>query len=188
MTQCSPLSISSLDITGFTPTFRHGRCQISSTPLPSITISGHLVNNLYIIESAATAVPATTTPDTPSPSSSKKRKRHGEPPTIKQLSPSEIKMWHRRLAHTNTTVLQKLLGLESTPTSSSSFSNVHDICDVYIQPKDKDRPLQITRPTFKAHYYYIIFVCDCTKWTEIFLLPDTKSKLWPQPSLHSKNQ
>ena len=98
----SLLSISSLDNTGFISTFGHGRCQISSTSLPSITISGHLVNNLYVIEPVATAVPAAIA--TPS----KKRKKRGEPPTIKrQLSPSEIKMWHCRLAHANPTVLQK---------------------------------------------------------------------------------
>ena len=104
-------------------------------------------------------------------------------------------MWHRRLAHANPIVLQKLLG--SAPTSTSTFSNGHDMCDVCIQAKHKDRPLRITvkrttqpfelihsdvcgpfkHPTLGVYRYYIIFVCDCTRWTEIFLLPGTKSEL-----------
>ena len=194
----SLLSISSLETASFTSTFGNGRCLIPS-PSSNITTSGHLAqaNNLYIIEMAATAAPASTT-TTHTLQVTRKRKRHGELPTVKrQLSPPAIKMWHHRLAHANPTVLRTLLGIQiSTRTTGTAFSNGHDICDICIQAKHKDRPLRIavkrtTQPfelihsdvcgPFKhsalgTYRYYIIFVCDYTRWAEIFLLPGTKSE------------
>ena len=67
----SLLSINQLDTAGYTSTFGHGKCSISS---PSITITGNRINDLYII-SPATAltskVPSMSTQST----SRKKRKR-----------------------------------------------------------------------------------------------------------------
>jgi len=66
----SLLSINQLDTAGYTSTFGHGKCSISS---PSITITGNRVNDLYII-SPATAL-TSTVPSMPTKSTSRRRKK-----------------------------------------------------------------------------------------------------------------
>jgi len=69
--QLSLLSINQLDTAGYTSTFGHGKCSISS---PSITIPGNRVNDLYII-SPATALTSTVPSMSTKSTSRKKRKR-----------------------------------------------------------------------------------------------------------------
>ena len=185
----SLLSISMLDIAGFTATFGNSKCLISE-PLSGTTIQGHRASNLYVVDTVTAAIASTA--EMTSQTSSKKRKRQRCVPTAECLSPNEVKMWHRRLAHINPTAMKSLLHNYDGYADPTTNHN----CTVCIQAKHKDRPIRIPvervtkpfelihsdvcgpfkHPTVGGHRHYIIYTDDYTRWTDVFTLPNTKKE------------
>jgi hypothetical protein len=229
----SLLCINQLDTAGYTSTFGHGKCSISS---PSITITSNRDNDLYII-SPSTALTSTVPSISTKSTSRKKRKRasssahitvpsmsahttvpsiaHSIKPTTsslhtaspsaastvpqcppstiltkttrKPLTISELRLWHRRLAHINPTALRSLI---------DGYTKDGSMCTACIQAKHKQKIIKVktkrttkpfelihsdvcgpfSTPTCAGHRYYILFTNDYTQYTSGWVLPDQKSK------------
>jgi hypothetical protein len=200
----SLLSINQLDLGGHTTIFRNGKCSITSPS--SCTLAGKLINGIYIIVPATALLSSTT-------ENGRKRKRDSslrrvliaEPtiePTVessrapiaakikstrKSLTIPESRLWHRRLAHMNPTVMKSLIG---------GYTHDDSMCIVCIQAKHKQKFIRVpvkrtTKPfelvhsdvcgpfstlTFGDNRYYILFIDDYTRYTSVWLLPNKKAE------------
>jgi predicted transcriptional regulator YdeE len=108
----------------------------------------------------------------------------GEPQ--RTLRSDSIELWHRRLAHLNSSVMKKLLA------AMVQYSEDHDTasCDIYIQAKHQQKfertkvssssvPFELIHsdlcspikyPSLGGATYYIVYMDDCTKHTEVYFL------------------
>jgi len=112
------------------------------------------------------------------------------PPTTespKPLTISESRLWHRRLAHIHPTALRSLI---------VGYTKDNSMCTACIQAKHKQKMIKVktkrttkpfelihsdvcrpfSTPTSASHCYYILFFGDYTRYTSVWVLPDTKSK------------
>ena len=197
----SLLSIGQLDIAGYISTFGKGVCEISSG---DHAISGKKRGNLYMVEAEVNASAYTSElqaetelqAEPPSQSEGKrrrtKRKRsvatataRPEPkpgPTRKTVS--ELKLWHRRLAHLHPAAMRSLI---------DGFTHEDTQCDVCVQAKHKQKfirtmvkrtttPYELVHsdvcgpfatPTHKGYKYFILYIDDYSRYSDIYLLPNT---------------
>jgi len=192
----SLLSINQLHLGGHTTIFQDGKCSITSPS--SCTLTGKLINGIYIIVSAIALLSSTT-------EYGKRRQRDCSPtiePTIessrapiavktkstqKSLTKSESRIWHQRLADMNPTAIMSLV---------KGYKNDDSLCTVCIQAKQKEEfikvPVKRTMKPFEPVHsnmcgpfctlttrdnrYYILFIDDYTKYTSVWLLPIKKPK------------
>ena len=192
----SLLSINQLDLGRHTSIFWNGKCSITS--LSSCSLAGKLINSIYIIVPATALLSSTT-------ENGKRRKRDSSPtiePTIessrapiaaktkstrKSLTIAESRIWHRRLAHMNPTDMKSLI---------DRYTNDDSMCTVCIQAKHRQRFIKVpvkhttkpfelvhsdvygplSTPTFGDNRYYILFINDYTRYTSVWLLPNTKAE------------
>ena len=188
----SLLSINQLDLGGHRTIFGDGKCSITS--LSSCTLTGKLVNGIYIIVPATALLSWTT-------GSGRQRKRNSslarviineptiessESPTITPTSPPassilKSRLWHQRLAHLNSTAIKFIL---------KGYTHHDSMCTVCMQAKHKQRFIKVpgkgttkpfelvhsdvcgpfSTPTFGDNRYYILFIEDYTWYTFVWLL------------------
>jgi hypothetical protein len=131
----SLLSINQLDLGGHMIIFQNGKCSINSPS--SCTLTGNLVNGIYITVPATALLSSTT-------ENGRKRNRQSSPPkaptaaktksTRKSLTISELRLWHQRLGHINSTAMKTLIG---------GYKHNDSMCTVCIQAKHKQRFIRV---------------------------------------------
>jgi len=192
------LSTNQLDLGGHTTIFRDGKCSITSPS--SCTLAGKLINVIYII------VPATALLSLTTMSGRKRKRDSSLPrviineptmessksPTIAPTSPPATsvlrsRLWHRRIAHLNPTAIKSIV---------EGYTHDDSMCTVCIQAKHKQRFIKVpvkhttkpfelvhldvcgpfSTPTFGGNRYDILSIDDFTRYTSVWLLPNSEPK------------
>lgn len=105
---------------------------------------------------------------------------------------NELDLWHRRMAHTNTRALTRML-----KDANINIEGEHEkYCITCILSKSKQKfqrkvpvlrsttPFELVHsdlsgpfniPTLSGKAYYIVYICDCTRFTKLYLLNSKSS-------------
>jgi len=200
----SCLSINQLDLGGHTTIFQDRKCSMTSPS--SCTLARKLINGIYIIVPTTILLSLTTengkrrqrdssptTELTIEPTIESTIESLGAPIaakskfTRKALTISESRFWHRRLAHMNPTAMKSPV---------KGYTNDDSMCTVCIQAKHKQKFIKVpvkrtTKPFELVHSdvcgpfstlslgdnrHHILFIDDYTRYTSVWLLPNTKAK------------
>src|SRR5436853_5256762 len=198
----SLLSIGQFDMAGYTSTFGKGLCEISSGNHTIsgrkrgnlYMVEAECMRNASAYASDLQAEPPVASPDEGG-KSKRKRKRSIEATTAQPGSKtetarpgskaiSESRLWHRRLAHLHPAAMRSLIdGLIHEDTQ----------CDVCVQAKHKQKSIRtmvkrtttpyefvhsdvcgpFATPTHKGYKYFILYIDDYSRYSDIYLLPNT---------------
>jgi transposase InsO family protein len=161
----SLLSVSQLDLSGFTATFRSGVCSIINTHGKGV-LEACLERGLY-----------TLTTESGSAHTSKLRQPRRT---------DSIDIWHQRFGHLNYVDLRRILESEKTriPWKTPALK-----CETCIQSKQQQRvahtkasrtstPFELVhsdlcgpmKHSIGGAQYYIVYIDDCTRYTEVYFL------------------
>jgi hypothetical protein len=169
----------STDVTVITPT---ASTDITSTASTVITPTAYTdVTRTVSSDITSSTLSDTMSVENTSTNSAKQAMR-------KQRQQNSLTLWHRRFAHLHSTALKK--AIKSTTTPALFDSDGSKLCDICVRSKHQQKFARISIPRttkpfelihsdlcgpFTTHSlggasYYIIYIDDCTRWTEIYLL------------------
>jgi hypothetical protein len=105
-------------------------------------------------------------------------------PTQKPLTISEPRLCYRHLAHIHPTALQSLIDRYTKADSifTACIQAQHKQQMIIVKTKSTTKQLELvcgpfSMATCTSHHYYILLINDCTRYTCVWVLPDTKSKI-----------
>jgi hypothetical protein len=193
----SLLSVSQLAKKGYQTNFTEDICDISKND--KLVLRAREAGGLYRIDLQPRVLVTTRSmarrPPIDDPPVPQVLSPPSEPQNVSSANPNEsrragksnsLELWHRRLAHLNSMAMRKLLGT----TAQNSDDHNSASCNVCIQAKHQQRfkrakvpsssvPFElihsdlcgpIKHPSIGGTAYYIVYVDDCTKHTELYFL------------------
>ena len=165
----SLLSVSQLDTSGLTATFKSGECAISDSH-GKIVLKGGLEHGLYTLTIEGSAYVSELR-------SYNRKTRHS----------NSIDLWHQRFGHLNYVDVKRIL--ETTLKTPWKLPDSVSLCQTCIQTKQQQRvahtsssrtsiPFELIhsdlcgpiKGSIGGSQYYIVYIDDCTRYTEVYFL------------------